>query len=187
MRSSCRKLAALIGAILLAGELAVGVLGVWFPRESQMYMDFYIEGRRDCWLAPGAEAEAVRALAQPEIDPAAFAQPTACYVFEHGWNAAPPWNQTTQAKTAWLNLPRLPGATVLDVTLANTSPAGTQVIWVRLNAGEARRLTLPPGQVPVDLRLLLPAGTSSNVQLRFLRPHEPDGNPMAVLRLKWIE
>lgn len=186
MPSSCRTLAAALGALLLAAELAIAALGLWFPREPLMYRQFYIAHTRQCWLPPDAEAAAIRALRQPDLDPAAFTRQTACYAFADGFSPAPPWNQTTQATASWLDLPPPPGAKALAMTLADTSPASRQIIWVRLGRQRAR-VTLPPRQVPVNVTLPLPARTGEFVQIRFLRPHEPDGNPMAVLRLKWIE
>jgi hypothetical protein len=185
MVSLCKNLAALVGAGLLAGELVVAMLGMWFPREPQMYRDFYINRSRDCWLPADVEASVIKTLARPEIDPPRMDPRTACFVLAHGWNPVPPWGETTQAVTSWLVLPPLPDAKALDMTLADTSPASAQTIRVRLGSGPAKRVILPPGRVPVELRLDLPANPKNLIKLRFDRPHEPDGNPMIVSRLKW--
>ncbi len=177
-----------LGAVLLAGELVVAVLGIWFPREPQMYRDFFIAHRRDCWLPPVAEAVALQALAQPEIDPPRLDRNAACYILVRGWNPMPPWGETSQAKTALLDLPSLAGAKTLEVTLANASPLRPQPVRVSLDGKFAASLVLPPGDVPVMLRVPVPAPAKpgNDVQIRFLRSRPVDESPMAVLRLQWI-
>jgi hypothetical protein len=183
MRSLCSIALPLIGGVLLAGEGVVAVLGIWFPRENQMYREYYISHSRDCWLAPDTEAAVVRALARPEIDPPALDAQTACYVLAKGWNPTGPLAETGSDRTAWLELPALSGAKALDVTLANPSQTPLPV-QVRFDGGAEAGVTLPPGQVATEVRLAVPPGAAGGLRIRL---DKPGADGFMVLRLKWVE
>jgi hypothetical protein len=82
-------------------------------------------------------------------------------------------------------LPRPPGAKVLVITLAGTSPLNPQTVQMSADDHRQALLTLPPNAVPVDLRLPLTPEANA-IRVRFDKLQETDGYPMAILQFKWI-
>jgi hypothetical protein len=187
---SYRGVAAATGALLLAAEAVVAVLALWCAHVPQSYTDYYIKHTRQCWLPQGAEPEVLQELSAPTVGVDRLTSNAACYVFIKGWAPGPPWGRTPWFmgqgdQASWLDLPRPPGAKVLVITLAGTSPLNPQTVQMSADDHRQALLTLPPNAVPVDLRLPLTPEANA-IRVRFDKLQETDGYPMAILQFKWI-
>jgi hypothetical protein len=187
MPSLCRLAAALLGATLLAAELYLSVLGLFCTPKGQFYRDFYLTHTRLCWLSPDVAAQTAQALARPEIAPGTLNKAETCYVVARGWSATLPWGVISRKPAAWLDLPPPPGATALIVTLAATSQRYGERVRISLDGRTMTRVTLPPGNAPVDVRIPIPAQQQGYLQLRFDMRHWLHANALGVLRVRWVE
>ncbi len=174
-----------MGLLLLAGEVGVAVLALWFPRVDGFYKQYYIEGSRLCWLQGAARYDAAQALIGSDVDAARLSTNESCYVLMRGWSAQMASGVWTHKRVASVDLPVDKNTQAVVLTVAAMSRAHPQHVAIDINGRFYRDIEIPPGRADMDLRI--PIRSAGNEIISFHLKNLFFRNGLGVTRLRWIQ
>jgi hypothetical protein len=157
MRFFTNILGPLVGLLLLASEIALIGLGLFRPRVSQEYYNFFISQRQSCWLPDNAVQQAQAELAAPAYSITKLPAAARCYLLETGWSEVDSTGVWTDDKTAYIQLPPSAKPRLLQLTLNAFAAGKDQTVTVAAGRKFLKTLQVPRQEINLFQVTLPPA------------------------------